>query len=98
MAPSRRSSTSHAASSPSLPDVFEFLSTHPKLPDVERLDILLVDQRERWLRGKSLPLRIYLSAFPEIAARGEMVRLDDRLIAGDRLELLPPIAGGDSCS
>jgi len=70
-------------SGPSLPDVFEFLSTHPKLPDVERLDILLVDQRERWLRGKSLPLRIYLSAFPEIAARGEMVRA---LVDGERFQ------------
>ena len=66
-----------------LPDVFEFLSSHPELADVERLDILLVDQRERWLRGKSIPLRIYLSAFPEIASRGEMVRA---LVDGERVE------------
>ena len=44
---------------------------------------MLVDQRERWLRGKSLPIRIYLSAFPEIAARGEMVRA---LVDGERVE------------
>jgi serine/threonine protein kinase len=67
----------------SLPDVFEFLSSHPELADVERLGILLVDQRERWLRGKAIPLRIYLSAFPEIASRGEMVRA---LVDGDRIE------------
>ena len=68
---------------PPLPDVFAFLSSYPKVPNVERLDVLLVDQRERWLRGQSLPLRIYLSAFPEIAARGEMVRA---LVDGERLE------------
>jgi molybdopterin converting factor small subunit len=28
--------------------------------------------------------------------KGEMVRLDDRVDDGDRLELLPPIAGGRS--
>ena len=51
------------------PDVFAFLSSHPEITDNERLDVLLVDQRERWLRRASLPLRVYLSAFPEIAAR-----------------------------
>ena len=38
--------------------------------------------RSRGRAGKSLPLRIYLSAFPEIAARGEMVRA---LVDGERL-------------
>ena len=55
----------------------------PRLLTSERLDVLLVDQRERWLRRVSLPLRVYLSAFPEIAARGEMVRA---LVDGDRAE------------
>ncbi len=65
------------------PDVFAFLASHPEITESERLDVLLVDQRERWLRRVSLPLRVYLSAFPEIAARGEMVRA---LVDGDRAE------------
>ena len=65
------------------PDVFAFLASHPGVNDDVRLDVLLVDQRERWLRQKSLPLRVYLSAFPEIAARGEMVRA---LVDGERAE------------
>jgi eukaryotic-like serine/threonine-protein kinase len=65
------------------PDVFTFLSSHPDINDDLRLDVLLIDQRERWSRRKSLPLRVYLSAFPEIAARGEMVRA---LVDGDRAE------------
>jgi serine/threonine protein kinase len=67
----------------SLPDVFAFLSSHPEVPNIDRLDVLLVDQQERWRRGQSLPLRIYLSAFPDIAARGEMVRA---LVDGERHE------------
>ena len=77
---------------PSLPDVFDFISSHPELADDERLDVLLVDQRERWHRGKSLPLRIYLSAFPEIAARGEMVRA---LVDGERVERRRNMGGPD---
>jgi hypothetical protein len=65
------------------PDVFAFLSAHPDITNSERLEVLLVDQRERWLRRTSLPLRVYLSAFPELAARGEMVRA---LVDGDRAE------------
>jgi molybdopterin converting factor small subunit len=38
---------------------------------------------DEWLWGQLLVHR-----------RGEMVRLDDALNDGDRLELLPPIAGG----
>ena len=63
----------------SLPDVFAFLKGYPGLNALDRLDVLLVDQAERWKRGQPLPLRVYLSAFPEIAARGEMIRaLADR--------------------
>ena len=32
------------------PDVFAFLASHPEITDIERLDVLLVDQRERWSR------------------------------------------------
>jgi len=67
----------------SFPDVFAFLSSHPNVPNTDRLDVLLVDQRQRWQRGQALPLRIYLSAFPDIAAQGEMVRA---LVDGERHE------------
>ena len=65
----------------SFPDVFAFLSSHPNSPNTDRLEVLLVDQRQRWQRGRALPLRIYLSAFPDIAAHGEMVRA---LVDGER--------------
>jgi eukaryotic-like serine/threonine-protein kinase len=67
----------------SLPDVFAFLAAYPEVPNCDRLGVLLVDQQERWRRGQALPLRIYLSAFPDIAARGEMVRA---LVDGERQE------------
>ena len=70
-------------SGPSGPDVFAFLSAHPEISDDLRLDVLLVDQHERWTRRSPLPLRVYLSAFPEIAARGEMVRA---LVDGERAQ------------
>jgi serine/threonine protein kinase len=70
-------------SSISSPDVFAFLSSHPNVSDAERLEVLLVDQRQRWRRGQALPLRIYLSAFPSIAAQSEMVRA---LVDGERHE------------
>ncbi len=62
-----------AAEAPA-PDVFAFLSSYPDVEAGDRLNVLFVDQAERWKRGQPLPLRIYLSAFPEIATRGEMVR------------------------
>ena len=40
-------------------------------------------KKDEWLWGQLL-----------VHVKGEMVRLDDRLREGDRLELLPPIAGG----
>ena len=76
------------------PDVFTFLRSHPEIKDDLRLDVLLVDQRERWLRGVSLPLRVYLSAFPEIAAQGEMVRA---LVDGERAQRRRSLGvGGDT--
>ena len=66
-----------------IPDVFAFLRLYPDLPPIDRLDVLLVDQKERWRRRQPLPLRIYFSAFPDIAAEGEMVRA---LADGDRHE------------
>jgi molybdopterin converting factor small subunit len=40
-------------------------------------------RKDEWLWGQLL-----------VHKKGEMVRLDDALCDGDRLELLPPIAGG----
>ena len=81
------------ASEPAGPDVFTFLSARPEISDDLRLDVLLVDQRERWARRVSLPLRVYLSAFPEIAANGEMVRA---LVDGERAERRKKLGGGSS--
>ena len=67
----------------STPDVFGFLASYPAIQSAEKLEVLLVDQEERWRRGKALPLRIYLSAFADIAAEGELVRA---LVDGDRRE------------
>ncbi len=66
-----------------VPDVFGFLSSYPALPAEDRLEILLVDQHQRWLHGQPLPIRVYLSAFPDIAERGELIR---PLVDGERQE------------
>ena len=58
-----------------IPDVFDFLATHPPSSPEERLEVLVEDQRQRWFRGHPLPIRVYLSAFPEIADRGDLVRV-----------------------
>src|SRR6516165_4379428 len=68
-------------SSPSPPDVFQFLSNRPDAAPSERLDLLRIDQRYRWQRGVPRPLQSYLREFPEIAVRPELVRL---LVAGDQ--------------
>jgi eukaryotic-like serine/threonine-protein kinase len=67
----------------STPDVFSFLAAHPDLLSIDRLEVLLVDQVERWQRGNALPLRIYLSAFADIARDGELIRA---LVDCDRRE------------
>jgi serine/threonine protein kinase len=64
-----------------VPDVFAFLAAHREISLADRLDVLLVDQNLRWLRNQPLPLRVYLSAFPDIAERGEMIRA---LVDGER--------------
>jgi serine/threonine protein kinase len=56
------------------PDVFEFLSAHPGLAANDRLELLLFDQRQRWLRGEQIPLRVYLSACPDIAGNSVAIR------------------------
>ncbi len=64
-----------------VPDVFTFLASYPGISLVDRLEVLLEDQRHRWNRGQPLPLRVYLSAYPEIAERGDLIRA---LVDGER--------------
>ena len=65
-----------------VPDVFAFLAARAATsPWRIGSTVLLVDQELRWLRGEPLPLRVYLSTFPEIAERGEMIRA---LVDGER--------------
>ena len=58
-----------------IPDVFDFLATHPPASPEERLEVLVEDQRQRWFRGHPLPIRVYLSAFPDISGRGDLIRV-----------------------
>ena len=64
-----------------IPDVFGFLSSYPAVRAEDRLEVLLVDQHQRWLHGQPLPIRVYLAAFPDIAERGELIR---SLVDGER--------------
>ncbi len=64
-------------------DVFEFLRSLPAATSLERARVLLVDQRHRHRLGRPMPLRSYLDAFPDIAARGDLIRL---LIDTERAE------------
>ncbi len=68
---------------PPVPDVFSFLSSHLAVGAEDRLEVLLVDQHQRWRHGLPLPIRVYLSAFPDIAERGELIR---PLVDGERQE------------
>lgn len=55
-------------------DVFEYLRACPRASSLDRLKVLLIDQRHRIATNRALPLRVYLKAFPDIAARGELIR------------------------
>jgi len=68
-------------SSPTPPDILQFLANRPDAAPSERLDLLRIDQRFRWKRGEPRPLQSYLREFPEIAVRPDLVRL---LVAGDQ--------------
>ncbi len=49
------------------PDVFEFLSQHGDSTKAERLAVLLLDQRKRWVAGKPITVEEYLQRLPELA-------------------------------
>ena len=68
-------------SSPTPPDILQFLANRPDAAPSERLDLLRIDQQFRWKRGEPRPLQSYLREFPEIAVRPDLVRL---LVAGDQ--------------
>ena len=70
-----------------VPDVFAFLASRRDAALGDRLEVLLIDQQHRWLHGEPLPLRVYLSTFPEIAERGEMIRA---LVDGERYQRSAP--------
>ena len=54
----------------SLPDVFAFLGSHPEVPNIDRLDVLLVDQQERWRRAERCRCGSISRLFPT-SRRGE---------------------------
>ncbi len=69
--------------SASHPDIFAFLAAHPDVLSVDRLEVILADQVARWQRGKALPIRVYLSAYSDLARDGELIRA---IVDGDRRE------------
>lgn len=49
-----------------LPDVFAFLAGIPKLDAREQLDVVLVDQFQRWKQNQAIPVEHYLRRLPAI--------------------------------
>src|SRR5262245_46304750 len=58
-----------------VPDVFAFLSAYPDATVEERVDVVRVDQRQRWRAGVGRPVEHYLIRAPEIAAQTELIDL-----------------------
>lgn len=54
------------------PDIEAFLSRHGVRDSVDILGVLLIDQHFRWKTGCVLPIKEYLSRFPEVARRTEL--------------------------
>jgi eukaryotic-like serine/threonine-protein kinase len=50
------------------PDIFAFLTAHPDATPLDRLDVLLTDQRLRAKAGLRLSAEDYLAACPDVAA------------------------------
>lgn len=49
-------------------DIRAFLDLHPAATLVQRLQVILYDQRQRWKCGKPMPAEDYLKSFPELNA------------------------------
>ena len=49
-----------------IPDVFEFLEGQLELNDRDKLEVLLVDQYQRWKHQQAIPVDNYLARTPEI--------------------------------
>jgi eukaryotic-like serine/threonine-protein kinase len=61
-------------------DVFGFLASHPAAAPGEQLNVLLVDQGERWRRGIEVPVEEYLA---QIRAVADDESLKLRLVVGE---------------
>lgn len=49
-----------------LPDVFEFLAKHPDLSSRALLEVLLVDQYQRWNKNQTIPVEHYIDRVPQL--------------------------------
>ena len=63
-------------------DVFGFLASHSGTAPGEQLNVLLVDQVERWRRAIEIPVERYLEQFPAVA-EDETLKL--QLVVGEFL-------------
>jgi serine/threonine protein kinase len=67
------------------PDLRALLSGHPEASFEERLEVVLVDQRRRWLAGIGWQVEDYLSNLPEIArdprVRNRLIEGEERIVA-----------------
>ena len=50
------------------PDLVAFLAAHPQATSLDRLDVLLIDQRRRVVAGMPRPAEDYLKACPDVGA------------------------------
>ena len=79
-------------------DVIDYLRQFPGATSLDRLRVLLIDQRHRISTDTVVPLGVYLKAFPDLAARGDLIRplIDqERASRGRQLSLAiqPPTLG-----
>src|SRR4051812_20429432 len=83
------------------PDVLAFLGSSTGLSASEQVEVVRIDQRNRWRIGRPMSLKSYLRALPDVASRADLVRI---LIDGDRrgrrlaLESENPTEGGGRAS
>lgn len=60
-----------------VPDVFQFLASHPTLPAEEQLEIVRIDQHRRWESGNAIPVERYFAQLPflhnDLQTRFELV-------------------------